>query len=182
MRPVPFIEQTDEQLMKLYQNGDETAFKTLYERHASKVYGFIKKRIGNNEKVSEIYQEVFIKIHKSKSLYNESFPVLPWIFTVTKSVLLDELRKDKKVQTIGSEALESIAAPDFQIVHGAGAIEMLDLLPEVQRQALEMRYINDDTFEQIAASLKIKPANARQVISRGLKRLRELISEGGSRE
>jgi hypothetical protein len=36
--------QTDEQLMKLYQNGDEEAFKVLYGRPSSKIYGFLKKR------------------------------------------------------------------------------------------------------------------------------------------
>lgn len=179
MQGAPPDIQTDEQLMKLYQGGDEAAFRALYNRHSAKVYGFLKKRIGNNEKVAEVYQEVFIKIHKSKSLYNESFPVLPWIFTVTKSVMLDELRKDKKFQTVDIGIFESNKVGDVQATHGIDTIEMLSQLPEMQKQALEMRYINDNTFEQIAENLNIKPANARQAISRGLKRLRELISEGG---
>ena len=54
----------------------------------------------------------------------------------------------------------------------------LNKLPETQRQALEMRYVSDSTFEQIAETLNLKPTNVRQVISRGLKRLRELIKEG----
>ena len=182
MRLNPFDEQTDEQLMKLYQGGDDVAFEALYERHASKVYGFIRKRIANSEKVAEIYQEVFIKIHKSKSLYSESFPVLPWIFTVTKSVLIDEIRKDKKVQVVGVEVLENMAVQPAAPLHTTDTIGLLSRLPEMQRLALQLRYVDENTFEQIAETLKIKPANARQVISRGLKRLKEIINEGGGRE
>jgi RNA polymerase sigma-70 factor (ECF subfamily) len=178
----PLHEQPDEQLMKLYQSGNEAAFTLLYERHSSKVYGFLSKRIKNREKVAEIYQEVFIKVHKSKSLYNESLPLLPWLFTITKTVMLDELRKDKNIQTVGAEILENMPAVGHESVNGAIAKVQLEQLPKLQRQAIEMRYIDDQTFEQIAHSLNVKPDNARQIISRGIKRLRELVSEGNSNE
>lgn len=170
----------DEQLMALYQKGDEGAFKALYERHSSKVFGFLKSRIWNEQKVNDVYQEVFIKIHKSKHLYNASLPLLPWIFTVTKTVMIDELRKEKSVNLIGDDKLDEIAAP----VEDSGdnlseATGFLAKLPKVQKAAVEMRYLDNQTFEQIAESLKVSPGNARQIISRGVKRLRELISEGG---
>lgn len=172
-------EKTDEQLMKLYKGGDETSFKLLYERHSSKIYGFIKSRVHNQEKTNEIYQEVFMKIHRSKSLYNESLPLLPWIFTVTRSVLIDELRKEKKFIRVDIESLDSIITPVKPQVSIDEASSVLTQLPEIQKRALELRYINEKTFEQIAVSLSVKPSNARQIISRGLRRLKELSSKGG---
>ena len=172
--------QTDEQLMKLYQNGDEEAFKVLYGRHSSKIYGFLKKRLNDNEKVAEVYQEVFIKIHKSKHLYNDSLPALAWIFTISRTVMIDELRRNSKIQTVDNYDLEKIpeelekTIPQFEL-----ASEALEHLPQQQKAAIEMRYINDQTFEQIAERLKVSPTNARQLISRGIKRLKELVSEGG---
>ncbi|MEQ1723467.1 MAG: RNA polymerase sigma factor [Pseudobdellovibrio sp.] len=170
----------DEQLMKLYQNGDEEAFKVLYSRHSSKIYGFLKKRLNSNDKVPEVYQEVFIKIHKSKHLYNDSLPLLAWIFTVTRTVMIDEIRKDNKIRVADNYDLEQIpeelekTVPQFD-----QALDNLQQLPEQQKAAIEMRYLNDQTFEQIAESLNVSPSNARQIISRGVKRLRELIGEGG---
>lgn len=172
--------QTDEQLMKLYQNGDEEAFKVLYGRHSSKVYGFLQKRLNDNEKVAEVYQEVFIKIHKSKHLYNDSLPALAWIFTISRTVMIDELRRSSKIQTVDNYDLEKIpeelekTVPQFEL-----ATEVLQHLPDQQKAAIEMRYVNEQTFEQIAESLKVSPANARQLISRGIKRLKELIHQGG---
>lgn len=182
MHPESLKDKTDEQLMKLYQSGDDLAFKVLYERHSAKIYGFLSKRIGNKEKVAEIYQEVFIKIHKSKSLYDEELPLLPWIFTVTKTVMLDQLRKDKNIKTVQAEFLENMATTDNQSNSGPDIVSLLAELPEVQRKAVEMRYVKDNSFEQIAESLNIKPSNARQIISRGIKRLRELMGKGGSHE
>lgn len=182
MHPESLKDKTDEQLMKLYQNGDDLAFKVLYERHSAKIYGFLSKRIGNKEKVAEVYQEVFIKIHKSKSLYDEELPLLPWIFTVAKTVMLDQLKKDKNIKSVQVEVLENRAIEDSTPQSGPDILSLLAELPEMQRKAVEMRYVKDNSFEQIAESLNIKPSNARQVISRGIKRLRELMGAGGSHE
>ncbi|MGZ3724825.1 MAG: RNA polymerase sigma factor [Pseudobdellovibrio sp.] len=167
--------------MKLYQNGDEGAFKALYIRHSSKIFGFLKSRIRSEQKVKEVYQEVFIKIHKSKHLYNDKLPALPWIFTITKTVMIDELRKEKALQLVSEEELDKLEdsekTEESENLSRAG--EMLAHLPEMQKAAIEMRYLNEQTFEQIAESLKVSPGNARQIISRGVKRLRELLGEGG---
>ncbi len=178
MQITEYNAQTDEQLMKLYQSGVEPAFIELYGRHSSKIYGFIQKRIHNKEKVADIYQEVFIKIHKSKSLYNSSFPLLPWIFTVTKSVLIDELRKDKKIIQVDPEILNNRSGSDESVSPDLEIESMISQLPNIQKQAIELKYVNEKTFEQISEILNIKPSNARQIISRGLRRLREIASEG----
>lgn len=182
MRPIEYNNQTDEQLMKLYQNGDEVAFKELYVRHSSKIYGFVQSRVRNKEKVPEIYQEVFIKIHKSKSLYNNSLPLLPWIFTVTKSVLIDELRKDKNIIQVDSEILNNMPSSKEPSGPDLDTQSMISQLPNIQKQAIELRYMSEQTFEQIAESLNMKPSNVRQIISRGIKRLRELASDGGNND
>lgn len=179
MSTTRFDNQTDEQLMKLYQNGEDSAFRVLYDRHSSKVYGFLNKRIRDKEKVAEIYQEVFIKLHRSKDLYKSDLPLLPWIFTVTRSVMLDELRKNKNIEVVNIDDVENKLAAEIPKDSTSDVLDLLQNLPEPQRQALEMRYVKDKTFEEIAESLNIKPINARQVISRGLKKLRELIGEGG---
>ena len=87
---------SDEELMIMYQSGSEEAFQTLYRRHSDKIYGFIRRRVWNSERTAEIYQEVFLKMHRSKHLYNKLLPALPWIFSVARSVLVDGLREDKK--------------------------------------------------------------------------------------
>lgn len=183
MSSLIYKEQTDEQLMKLYQQGNEEAFRQLYERHSKKIYGYLKRKIGNNEKTAEVYQEAFIKIHKTKFLYKENFLVLPWFFTIAKSVLIDELRKEKKNQVLEEEVYDLIKAEsEISINPPTDVDEMINQLPEVQKQALKLRYVNENTFEEIAETLNLKSDNVRKIISRGINRLRQLVSEGDHRE
>lgn len=172
----------DEQIMTLYQNGSETAFQCLYDRHSGKIYAFLKKRISNQEKVNEIFQEVFFKIHRSKHLYKNSFPVLPWIFTITKSVMIDELRKEKRKVIVSDYDLEAIPAPVLDHVD-EGPFQVLDVinrLPESQKVAMHLRYSEEKTFTEIAEVLATSEMNARKLVSRGIQRIKELIQDGGN--
>ena len=171
---------TDEELMLMYQSGAEKAFQALYARHSSKVFGFLKRRLSPEEKVTDVYQEVFLKIHRSKHLYNKSLPALPWIFTITKSVLLDAVKKDKNFKYVDNFNLEQIKAElKDNSVLAEGAVLAIKGLPAAQKTAVQMRYVEDKTFDEIAESLKTSPANVRQIVSRGIKRLKDLINEGG---
>ena len=170
---------TDEELMLMYQTGTEKAFQVLYARHSSKVYGFLKRRLATEEKVTDVYQEVFLKIHRSKHLYNKSLPALPWIFTITKSVLLDAFKKDKNFKYADGFDFDKIEVdPSDKNDFFEGTALAVSNLPDAQRTAVQMRYIENKTFDEIAESLKTSPANVRQIVSRGIKRLKELLSEG----
>lgn len=172
---------TDEELMLMYQSGTENAFQVLYARHSSKIYGFLKKRLAPGEKVTDVYQEVFLKIHRSKHLYNKSLPALPWIFTITKSVFLDAVKKDKNFKYTDNYDLDKIKAESNETrnLSDDTALIAIENLPDTQKIAVQMRYVEDKTFDEIAESLKTSPTNVRQIVSRGIKRLKELINEGG---
>ncbi len=166
----------DENLMVMYQNGSEDAFQILYHRHSAKVFGFLKSRIKTNEKVQDLYQEVFIKIHRSKHLYNKALPVLPWIFTITKSVMLDSLKDNKSLKIVDGFDLERIPAEQTVRIERLDEAQlMIQKLQGTQKLAMQMRFIDDKTFKEIADSLKTSPVNVRQLIARGVKRLKELI-------
>jgi RNA polymerase sigma-70 factor (ECF subfamily) len=169
--------QTDEELMALYQEGSEDAFKVLYSRHSGKIFGYLKSRTSSAQEATDLFQEVFVKIHKSKHLYNKSLPVLPWIFSVTHSVLVDGIRKiERKRETFGMNLDEFSAPPDEESV--ASVTPLLKELPGNQQVALHMRYVEEKTFEEIAERLKTSPMNVRQIVSRGVKHLKSFVKEG----
>lgn len=168
------LDKSDEDLMVLYQSGNEDAFLVLYERHAKKVFGYIKSKVRNEELSGDIFQEVFVKVHRSKNLYNKSFPVLPWIFTVTRTTLVDMLRKNKKLDA------ESSLDYDIAVEEEDNKMDIspyLSKLPPIQKAALEMRFLEAKTFEEIATLLKTSSPNVRQIISRGVRRVKQMIGE-----
>ena len=141
-------DQTDEELMAMYQEGSEDAFTTLYSRHSGKVFGYLRARSSSEQEATDLFQEVFIKIHRSKHLYNRSLPVLPWIFSVTHSVLIDGKRKvDRKKETYDFD-FDRIAASEPAENNAVTSIApLIKSLPENQQLALQMRYLDEKTFE-----------------------------------
>ncbi len=175
---MPLSQKSDEQLMILYQNGTEAAFKMLYERHSSKIFGFIKNRLKTSEHCQDVFQEVFMKIHKSKHLYNKSHPVLPWLFTITKNAVVDHARKAKK--TFGQIQIDEleIAAPVLDAGFSLSDVSSyLAEIPAGQKAVIEMRYADEKTFADIAKVLETSDVNVRKLLSRGVLRLKQLIKE-----
>ncbi len=166
----------DEELMVMYQNGTEEAFSILYKRHSSKIYGYVRSKVRADERARDIFQEIYVKIHRSKNLYNKTFPVLPWFFTIARSVLIDEVRKEQTVKLVPQENLDYEAPAENR-----GDIDIspgLSQLPENQRTAVQLRYVDEKTFEEIADHLETSPDNVRQLVSRGVKKLRSILKPG----
>jgi RNA polymerase sigma factor (sigma-70 family) len=164
-------EPTDEDLMKAYQQGDEQAFQELYRRYSGKVYGFLRGKLSDERAAEDVFQATFLKLHQARSHYDPSFPFVPWLFTVCRSVLTDQFRKKaRRPETLDAEAVENARAP--QVEETESRVPDLGSLPTSQRAAVEMRYGEDLPFEEIAKRLETSPANVRQLISRGIRKLR----------
>ena len=161
---------SDEELMEMYQAGTEEALQVLYRRHSDKVYGFLRSKVWNDERAAELFQETFLKLHRSKHLYNKSLPALPWIFSITRSVLIDGLRIDKKAKRDGEYQHEPAAQLEQRAL--SEVTELFSRLPEKQRQAVEMRFIDEKTFEEIASRLETTSQNARKLVSRAIAKLK----------
>lgn len=169
---------TDEVLMKLYQEGEMMAFEVLYTKHSSKVYSYLNKRLNDREQAGEILQEVFFKLHNSKNTYNTQFPFLPWLFTMTRNLMLDYIRKTKKsIQTLPiNEEILSEQATDVDGGHDELLEALLKNLSTSQQEAIKLRYLESWSFEDIAKSLQTSPANSRKLVSRGLNSIKEIFS------
>lgn len=172
-------ELSDEELMVLYQHGEEAAFTQLYSRYESRVFGYLRKRLGNPQAANDIFQAAFLKLHRSKDQFNASFMFAPWLFAVVRTTLVDWQRDSRNQVQISELKEETIAT--FQTETPAFARKELSHLPEPQRSAIEMRYFDDLSFEEIAGRLDTTPSNVRQLVSRGVKRLRSLFAKGGMR-
>lgn len=164
-------EMPDEELMTLYQSGDTAAFEVLYGRHSGRVLAYLQKRTDPQAAV-ELVQDIFLKLHKRRHRYSAQYPFLPWLFAITRNALVDSFRlKESRIREESVEYLDPVGAitetPWIKGLQGA-----LQALPDRERRAIELRYQSDWTFEQIAAEMKTSSVNVRQIISRGIRKLR----------
>lgn len=163
--------------MTLYKSGDYAAFQCLFERHSGRVYQYLKGKV-SSESACDLLQETFLKVHRSRETYQSQYPFLPWLFTVARNSLHDFLKSsDQKVVKVEFDLL-SLSSPS-PAESGHDLSSALASLPIGQRHAIEMRYLNDWSFEMIAENMRTTPENSRQIVSRGLRKLRSVLKGGG---
>lgn len=160
--------------MQSYQNGHTAAFDVLFERHSSRVFGFLSKRLIKKKEAEDLLQEVFFKLHRSKHLYNSTLPFLPWLFSITRSVLLDFAKKKNLEDPVENAEFDKVAATGPSVIE-QDLEGMVAALPQAQSEALGLRVYDEKTFEEIAERLSTSPENARQLVSRGIKKIRQAL-------
>jgi RNA polymerase sigma-70 factor (ECF subfamily) len=154
---------SDSQLVSLYQQGNEEAFKSLLLRHKSRVYTAIYLIVKDRYVAEDLLQETFIKaVNTIKGgRYNEEGKFLPWISRIAHNMAIDYFRKEKRHPEITLEDGSSV----FNSLQFSGNImELQEIgrenkkwlrlcvkqLPDEQKQVLIMRHFLDMSFQEIA--------------------------------
>jgi RNA polymerase sigma factor (sigma-70 family) len=166
--------KSDEELMQIYQSGNTIAFDLLFERHSGRVFGFLSNRMSKNKEAEDLLQDVFFKLHRSKHLYISTLPFSPWLFSITRSVLLDFAKKKNLEDPVDNTDFDKMAQPESLPVE-QDMEGLLSTLPQAQSEAISFRVYDENTFEEIASRLSTSPENARQLVSRGIKKLRQAL-------
>lgn len=154
---------SDSQLVSLYQQGNEEAFKSLLHRHKSKVYTAIYLIVKDRYVAEDLLQESFIKaVNTIKGgRYNEEGKFLPWICRIAHNMAIDHFRKEKRHPEI---VLEDGSAVFNSLQFSGNTMELEEIgrenkkwlrqcvreLPNEQKQVLIMRHYLDMSFQEIA--------------------------------
>lgn len=156
--------------MKLYVSGSQQAFEILYHRYKGHVYTYVAKRIQGDHARSEIFQNIFLKFHKFKHKYDEQYELAKWIYTISRSELIDYCKK-KKVELLPIElAPEPSTEADYQ---DQSSMKDLKHVSDKERQALHLRFEKDQEFDEIAEVMGLSSSNVRKIISRAFSKLRK---------
>jgi RNA polymerase sigma factor (sigma-70 family) len=154
---------SDSALVSLYISGNENAFEQLVNRHKNKVFTTIVLIVKDTYTAEDLMQDAFIKaIHTMKSgRYNEEGKFSSWICRIAHNLAIDFFRKEKRSPMItledGSNVFNTLAfaadsAESLQIQEDTVARlrELIQTLPQTQREVLMMRHYADMSFQEIA--------------------------------
>ncbi len=154
---------SDSALVTLYIAGNENAFEQLVNRHKNKVYTTILLIVKDTYTAEDLMQDAFIKaVHTMKSgRYNEEGKFSSWICRIAHNLAIDFFRKEKRSPMItledGSNVFNNLSfsedsAESLQIKEDTFARlrELIQTLPQSQREVLMMRHYADMSFQEIA--------------------------------
>lgn len=158
---------------------DPAAFAALYERHALRVYGWCQHRL--RWAASDLTAETFAQAWLSRNRFRDQHDgsALPWLLGIARNVLRETIRHDR-VETRARERLglpldlsadDGYAAVEERLSPRATLAAALEQLPEHERDALELRVVDELPYDEVAAQLAIRPSAARLRVSRALRRL-----------
>ena len=158
-------ELSDSQLIALYRNGDEEAFTTLLNRHKNRVYTTIYLIVKDRYVAEDLLQDSFIKAVKTiqSGRYNEEGKFLPWMLRIAHNLAIDYFRKDKRYPVIvmedGSKVFNTLEFAEDPVENKQIKMEthqmlrqLIQELPEAQKEVLIMRHYMQMSFQEIADS------------------------------
>lgn len=186
---------SDQELITQYLSGSENAFEALLRRHQQKIFSKIFFMVNKQELAEDLFQETFLKVINTLKggRYNEEGKFLPWVLRIAHNLVIDHFRRDKKNQTISP----NIGGPDddfdlFQIIQNddenvedlmikdeieSELINLLDYLPEEQRQVVYMRHFQDLSFKEISENTEVSINTALGRMRYALINLRKIMTE-----
>jgi RNA polymerase sigma-70 factor, ECF subfamily len=150
-------------------------FEQLVDEHQSMVFSLALRMTGDRGLAEEIAQDVFLELDRHLGRIESPDHACCWLRRVTMSRSADALRRRKvRGLDLWVEMEENHGAPAEIRTSplGARVEQLLATLPEPQRAALILRYQEDLTPEEIAATIDAPLATVKSHLQRGLKLLR----------
>jgi RNA polymerase sigma-70 factor (ECF subfamily) len=177
-------ERTDAELMQAAAS-DAGAFGELYRRHASTVYGWFRRRL--EWAASDLTAETFAQAWLSRRSFRDEADgsALPWLLGIARNVARESARRND-VETrarrrlglpTGLASEEGYDVVEDRLSPSAALADALEMLPDHEREALELRVVDELPYQDVAARLGVRPAAARLRVSRALRRLSALPLE-----
>ncbi|MGM9845192.1 MAG: RNA polymerase sigma factor [Muribaculaceae bacterium] len=155
---------TDDVLVTLYAEGDNEAFDELLSRHGARLHNYINQLTGDSDLTEDLFQETFVKaiVTIRQGRYTESGKFAAWLSRIARNLIIDHFRSERAEPTVSTDD------DNYDILNrrelSEGAIEdnivieqilsdvrhLVTMLPDSQREVLELRYYKNLSFKEIA--------------------------------
>ncbi|WP_198538058.1 RNA polymerase sigma factor [Marinicella sediminis] len=144
--------------------GDQQAFAQLMQAYRKPLYSFLVRHGLDTRHCDDLFQDIFLKIHKSAHQYQASKPLSPWIFTIAINTLRDFQRKKSLHLTVVevAETIEDERPDPEQSAHLTETMDWLEealaSLPKAQAEAMTLSMVKGMKIKDIGAMLGL-PVN-----------------------
>lgn len=158
--------------------ADSARFVEIYERYVDRIYAFVSRRAENRAAAEDITSQVFEQALRTIGRFEwRGAPVSAWLFRIASNALADHWRE--RAQD-AHEALPDV--PDSReledIDRRIALHQQVGQLPDLQRQVIEMRFVEEKSIREVAAALERSEGAVKQLQLRALQNLRKRMGHG----
>ena len=187
------IKITDEQLIKLFQNGDESAYIRLVQKYKDRIYNFIYRFVHDVDLAQDLTQDTFLKLFTRKETYREIAKFSTWLYTIASNLAKTELRKRNRRKTysvsdLSTKDREFAISSDVNVITDNKSssqnlnIVFMDCLVQLSEEFQTMIILRDFqelSYEIISSIMEIPIGTVKSRINRGRIKLTKLLKEKG---
>ncbi len=172
-----------EAFISLLLQKDRKAFELLYDKYSGALYGLALKMLKQEALAEDVLQEAFIKVYRKIHTYDPvKGRLFTWMLNITRNLAIDMLRSRQYQMTSGSvqmetEHLEKVAPSVSTNIDHIGLTEVLDTLPDGQREVILLLYFQGYTQVEVGKKLNIPLGTVKSKVRLGMKALRKKMLE-----
>ena len=165
----------DRELVAAHQAGDSDAFDELVREHRSSLLSHAWRKLSCESGAEDAVQETLVRAYRALPNFNGEYRLGPWLHRIMSNVCIDEANRRKR----DGDKADRLAAQPTSRVNSPGVEEQLGLqiddsslqsaldeLPETQREALTLRFVDELDYQQVAQISGVSEQNARARVSR----------------
>lgn len=183
--------QTDEMLVNAYAKGDNTAFDTLLRRHQGHIFNYILNIVKNKDVADDIFQETFVKAIMTikQGRYTDAGKFSAWVTRIAHNLIIDFFRQGKSENTVSADQQETdmlnrkdLSEENIEDIMITSQINtdvrrIMEALPELQREVLDMRFYRNMSFKEIAEATGVSINTALGRMRYAVLNMRRIASE-----
>jgi RNA polymerase sigma-70 factor (ECF subfamily) len=180
----------DRALVARSLTGDGRAFRDLVGKHHAMAYAVVRAILGPRriDDVDDVMQLVYLKAHQGLGSFRGDSKFSTWLYQIARREALDAVAK-KRVDTVSVDEIEIASratdSPDAA-THDRDTREMVERamgeLDESYRTAIELRYMAEKSYEEIAELMRVPVGTVKTYVHRGKLELKTILSRPAWRE
>ena len=177
------LKEQTQQLVSRFCAGDDQAFAKLYDLYVQMLYNYGLKLTTNQELLKDCIHDVFVKVYSKRGDSNTINNLCSYLLISLKNRLLDEFRRQtftspNEVETYEYRRASEDVERDYlmlerEAMRSEQVSHLLRNLTRRQRQAITLYYLEERKYEEICKIMQMNYHSVRNLMHRGMVKLRE---------
>ena len=172
------LDRSDEELLAAFLHGDGRSFEALVSRHEDRLFSMAYRMMGNRADALDAVQDAFLAAFRNAGSFKGTAAFSTWLYRIGINACTDLLRKRKRSVPMAEVEVEpSPGRVERDVSLRLDLVHALEALTPEHREAVVMHDLGGYPYEDIAALTGVQLGTVKSRISRGRRRLAELLEQ-----
>jgi RNA polymerase sigma-70 factor (ECF subfamily) len=174
----PDAPQPIDQIIQRCLSGDQAAWEAIVRLYRRKVFNIAYTFTGTHDGAEDLTQDVFLKLFKSLDTFDRRANFQTWLMSVSRNLCIDYYRSVRKERQTVNRDMDANELTPVATTAGPHALleqrdrvallrQALERLAPTLRTAVVLRDIQELTYQEIAAQLRVPEGTVKSRINRG---------------